>query len=408
MINRKVLIINKYILMLGIILICNLGVFYLVDDSKVNLSDLTLILELFFFLYVYMKNRTKVKYKYKIFILLCIGFSISSAIMAKYSYGQPVFMGIRPQRAWLACMIMYFPITKLLYLKKINLQQIIKLIKFICVCLIVITIIQYIVGGKYVFMNVMNNQRYGSIRLYISTGLIIIYYFVNLSEIFKMKQIKFKNLFAVITTLFVICFIVKSRMLIVSLIGATTIFIIYQKMTVRKIFLIIIAIVLIIAFLNTSSGQDILGMITSGQSISDNTSEIRDLGREFYIEKNSRSILTVIFGSGYVNIDWPNSAIMSGYSNKYYYNDNGIIGLYFYYGISFIIWLITFYFVLIHQAYRKKHFEFSVILLYGLLGSLSLIPDCYSSNLAFVFTCILIEHAEQLDLKQTHIRRSGE
>ena len=394
MINRKVLKINKYILMLGIILICNLRVFYLVDDSKVNLSDLTLILELFFFLYVYIKNRAKVKYKYKIFILLCIVFSISSAIMAKYSYGQPLFMGIRPQRVWLACMIMYFPITKLLYLKKINLQQIIKLIKFICVCLIVITIIQYIVGGKYVFMNVMNNQRYGSIRLYISTGLIVIYYFVNLSEIFKMKQIKFKNLFAVITTLFVICFIVKSRMVIVSLIGATIIFIIYQKITVRKIIFIIVGIVLIIAFLNTSSGQDILDMIMSGQSISDNTSEIRDLGRLFYIEKNSRSILTVVFGSGYLN--------------KYYYNDNGIIGLYFYYGISFIIWLITFYFVLIHQAYRKKHFEFSVILLYGLLGSLSLIPDCYSSNLAFVFTCILIEHAEQLDLKQTYIRRSGE
>lgn len=345
-----------------------------------------------FGVYVYLKYRRKIKYRYGNLIFATVLLVIFSAVSAYYNFdGQPILLGIRPQRFWLINMLMYFPILKLIKTDVLDKERIFKIIDNVVVIYSVIILVQYFVGTNYRFMYVLSNERYGSIRLYVSSTFLVIAFFYHLNNLLDGKKIRTIDLLAIGAAIFVLLFVAKSRMRIIAFLGASILFICSKRLTKRKILIIALCIIGICAFFSTDMSQDIWNMVTGvGSSIND-TSEIRDEGRAFYITANTQSWLRFVFGSGYPNMDWSSSYLLSGAAYNIFYNDNGIIGLFFCYGILFVLWGIKISFKNLYWGIKGNVSFLAYYAIYGLLGSFTLFPCFYVTDISFALLCAITE-----------------
>lgn len=387
---RTKIIVNINSIWIAAIIFLNLNGFYLLDGEVIPIYDIALVVEMIFCAYVCFGKKGNVKYKYKWMILFAIVWAICSAVMANYKYSQPFLLGVRAQRHWLGAMMMYFPISKLLQTDKISKEKILKLIDTINLLYIPLLVLQYAVGDSLLFLKVQTNERYDSLRLYVSLAFVMISYFVHLHRILEHRQWKWRDVFWCIVPLFLHCFITKSRMGIVSVMGATVIAVLLIRFSLKKVLFLICVIVSCITFLYSGIGQDIISLVFNEGTSMQDTSEIRDLGRAFFIRSNIESPNYFLFGSGYVNLSWTKSVTMSGYNDGYYYNDHGIFGLFFYYGVFFVLWLLVFYICLIHESWRGNK-GLAYYLIFGIIGMYSLLPACYDTTIAFAIIVALIE-----------------
>lgn len=384
---------NKFSLFIAIIIILDLHFFYLVDSEKVPIEDINLIIKIIFVIYVYIKCKPVKKSQYKIYFFIPVFLMFTSAYMANLNYKQPLIMGIRPQRYWIISMLMYFPISRVLKAGYINYNQIYKLIDKINIVYFCICGMQYIIGDKIKFMYVMSNERYGSIRLYVCSTFMLISYFCHLKNILEAKKIKFSDVFFIFITLFMELYITKSRMryvivIVISLLAVLT----SRKYNCRKIMIIYIITLGACIFINSNMGHNIMDALIGNASVDEGT-KIREVGRVFYIEQTMKNPLNAIFGCGVVNTNWQQAIIGARYLEGIYYNDNGIFGLFFYYGFSFVIWFIIFHLKVLRDALKVRKKECFLFLICGVLGIYTLLPYCYARNIAFPLICSILEEA---------------
>ena len=77
---------------------------------------------------------------------------------------------------------------------------------------------------------------------------------------------------------------------IAALLIASALTVLSIRFTIKKLILIIVLFILAAAFLSSNVGQDMLALIFNpDNSIGGNTSEIRELGRTFYINQHQRN-----------------------------------------------------------------------------------------------------------------------
>lgn len=381
--------INRYLAFITTIIFFNLQCFYLVDASKIPTSDIAVLLEAAFMVYVYCKCKCNRKGKFSLIFTVPIILVLTSACAAYKNYGQPLYLGIRAQRHWLMAMLMYFPLNRLIISKKLQVKQLFNLLDKIVFVYSTLIIIQYLLGNSFLFMHVKNNMRYGSIRLYVSTSFLTISYFYHLKLILDGKKIVGKDAFVILITIFIYLFVTKSRMALVVLAGTTSIAILSFKMTKRKLIYISIAIIGACTFLPTSMGQTIIDSIFGATSIDAGT-VIRDVGRAFYMEKTLSTPLTALFGSGYANLDWGPTVTGIRYLEGINYNDNGIIGLFFYYGFAFVAWMLFSHIKIMKNAWKYEHKDIFFYLLCGLMGIYTLFPYCYVTDISFATVCAIV------------------
>lgn len=385
--------INIYCIFLTLILFLNLRCFYLVDTSAIPLDDVTLIIEAFFFVYVWLKTfHQRVTYRYGFFIFFTLVLALTSTIMAFYSYDQPLWLGFRPQRHWLGAMLMYFPIVKLLKTNRISKEQILRLIDGINVVFGLLILAQAVLGHSFIFLQVSTgDSRFGLIRMYISSSILLVSMFFHLNEWMKTGKFKFSHLFFVLLGSFIVIFIVQSRMRILSLILGVLVIVLLQKFSKRKLFVTLGVGVAVLALLMiTGIGETVLNNLL-GKVDGEDTGIIRETGRLFYIEQNLSNFFTAIFGSGFANSDWYPAYEGAGYTQGIYYNDNGIFGLFFYYGFLFVAWFLLFYLKLFRDSFKTKNIFCLGFLFMGFIGIYSLFPHCYESNIVFALIISFVE-----------------
>lgn len=383
--------VNRYILFIGLIVFANLQCFYLVDTTKIPTNDIAVLLETLFIIYVYCKcrhNRHE-KIRYSFIFTLPIILVLTSTYTAYINYGQPIHLGIRAQRHWIMAMLMYFPIARLIKLEKVRVEQISNLIDKMMIVYATLVVSQYFLANIVRFMYVPINSRYGSPRLYISTYFLLISYFYHLNLVLKNRKIKIKDAFIIIITLFIHLFVTKSRMSMVMLVGVSAIALLMMKLTRKKILYIGIAVAVVCIFMNTSMGQQILDSLFGAASIDAGT-VIRDVGRAFYMEKTLSTPLTALFGSGYANLDWGPTVTGIRYLEGINYNDNGIIGLFFYYGFAFVAWMLFSHIKIMKDAWKYEHKDIFFYLLCGLMGIYTLFPYCYVTDISFATVCAIV------------------
>lgn len=383
--------INKYLFLLTLIILLNLNFFYLFTDPIIQFSDLAIIVELVFILSVYTKYGFEKADLSMLLFLFPIVLAITSSLMANKNYQQPFWMGMLPQRSWVVGMWMFFPIKKLLNEKVIDLKQILTILDKIVGIYVIMLTAQYLLGSKLRFLNVVLTQRYGSTRIYANTNYLVFTYFFHLSTIFEKKRVKVADLFFVASAWFIFIFITKSRMAILALALSTLLMVLFSRFSKNKLFSIVLIILGTLLFLHTPYGKNVYDSMF-GNTAEDAGTRIRERGRMLYLTQIAANRLNTWFGVGYVNTNWSQSVLESGYSNLIYYNDNGIFGLLFYYGYTFIIWMCASYFSFIVKAIKNKKYSMIIFMLYGLFGIYTLLPGIYAqtSDLTFVLCAAII------------------
>lgn len=384
----KLLLINLFL-----IIFFQLNCFYLLDETNfpVKFSDIALLLEIIFCgLTYFWKNKRSTHNKYEALFLLPLFLACTSSLMAFIRYQQPFFMGFRAQRSWIMAMLMFLPLTKTISDNRISIKEILKLIDGINIIYITLLFLQYILGDRVRFLHLMMNERYGSIRLYASTSFVIISYAYHLCSFFRTKKIKLSNLFFICSTIFVFLFITKSRMAMIAMFLSSILIVLKQRMTVKKFFIIAFCFFAVALFLSSTPGQEVLGLIFKTGNVNNDTSEIRKIGREFYMSELESSSSTFVFGCGYINIDWPQTVLAVRYEEGIFTVDNGIFGILYMYGLASLLWMIVVYFIMFKNAiYMNNGFILGTLLI-GLLGLYSLTPGAFLEDISFVLQCAVL------------------
>lgn len=389
--NRLLIHYNRYSIILAVIIFLNLNGFYMLNNLPVSMQDVSLILEAIFFAYVMFFIEGKYKYLYGKYIIIAVIFVFTSSVMANYSYSQPLWYGIRAQRQWAGAMLMYFPIAKLIKNRQLTKDKLISMLDFMNLIYIVLVTVQYILGTRVQFMAVMTTERYGTVRLFVTLSYVLISYYVHLLRLVETRKWNGLDIFFVTGTLFLNIAVTKSRMAITALMIATALVILSIRFTIKKLILILMLFILAIAFFSSSIGQDTLSIVfDSVESVGGDTSEIREQGRKFYIESASKEWKTLLFGCGYANADWPQAVQGAGVNLHYNYNDNGMFGLFFFYGLIFVAWVIAFYIKLLKDSWKYARM-ISFLLIADLIGSFTLIPLIYSTTISFALICAYLE-----------------
>lgn len=384
--------VNRYILFILGMIFFELQGFYLIPKN-IPSTDIANLIGVLFWIDVYRRYPHKVKNKYWWIILFPMILVVTSSVMAYYSYGQPILLGIRAQRGWMFPLLMYFPLNCLMKNGRLTEVQIIQAIDKLLVIYICIVFIQFAVGDRLLFLQVYNKARYGSIRLYISSSFLLLSFFIHLRNIYKKNHILKHDFFIIGLILLIVIFVIKSRMLMLTMLISGMLCIYAQKRTWKKISTVVFILVLFGIFINTDYGIMILNSIQMlGTKSEDLGAKMRDIGRLFYLTCIFKSRITAIFGCGYANIDWPNTVKEIRYSDGIYASDNGIIGLMFYYGIIFVIWFVALHIRLLIDAWKSEKSGMFFYLLFGILGIYTLFPGCYVTDISFALVCAFIEN----------------
>lgn len=393
--------INKYSLIISLIIFFQLSGFYLLDDSVIQSTDLAVFLEIILCIVVYMldyKNNVKNTYG---FLFLSVFFLVFfSSWSANVNYGQPLFMGIRAQRSWLFSMLMYFPINRLLKSKYYGIDQLLHTVDTCNIMLFVVVFVQYILGDHFIFLHIHNNVRYGEVRLYVQSIFLVISFMRYLSIGLKNTFLNIKVLFFLIAPAFTIIFITKSRMQLIVFIAAIIVILFKQKINSKKLLAIAIVSVLLGAFVTTQAGGDIISLMSGEKGTSQDTSLVRKQGRELYLRKLGTNPRNMLFGCGYPNTQWRKSNVESGIESGYLVVDNGIIGQVFVYGIIYLIWGVIFYISLLKKSLTVKSDMLLGFFLMGILGVYTLVPYLSASYIAFPIMVAICENMVYEDVKR--------
>lgn len=381
--------INKYYTFIVLIIFFNLQGLYLLDDTVFHTSDVAVILEIAFIAYVAIKGGYKGKSRYQILMLMPIVLMFTSSYSAHLHYGQPLWYGIRAQRAWISAMLMYFPISGLIRNKKISINNIAKILDRMIFVYMILLIVQFFLGSSVAFLHLSISSRFGSARLYASTYFIVLVYFIHLQRIIEQKRLRLFDVMIVGCTIFIHLFVVKSRMGLAALILATAFAVFSAKFTGRKLALICIGLLGVAIFMVSPYGQMVFDAMF-GSTAQDAGTEIRDVGRIFYIEQTLSTKMYALFGSGYANLDWGPTVIGTRYLEGIYYNDNGIFGLFFYYGFAFVAWMLYSHIKIMKDAWKYEHKDIFFYLLCGLMGIYTLFPYCYVTDISFATVCAIV------------------
>lgn len=168
----------------------------------------------------------------------------------------------------------------------------------------------------------------------------------------------------------------------------------------KKLFQYGMAFILLLIFLQTDMGQNLIQTFTNIEGAEN--SEIRSVGREYYVRMLLQDWKRLLFGCGFANLNW---APALGFVQDEYVLakqgfvvlpvDNGMYGFALYYGLLGIFWAVILYAVCIKKAWiifkRSGNFMFLFCLIWDLLGSATLYLDCTYSILEFPIILSMIE-----------------
>lgn len=321
---------------------------YLINTSKLNISgsfnynDMWTYILVFYELYFLLKYKMNKKYAYKFEVAGIIACCVISGFQSSLNVGQPLMMGIRPQRFFIICFLSYFVVRKQLALKKMKAVDILDLLVTMGTIEGILCAMQYFLYGHIIFLYADANMRYGSVRLYFDSGLMMFTTIVGWC--FFLRKGKFKYLFSMGMGMVYEFLISKGRLenmcILFSLFLA---YIILRKAAFRKVMMLLTLISVIVLLMNTSYSQILINsaksFLTDTESSETNSKDdtgdtmaVRKEGREYYSEQLNKSTQNFILGCGYPN-SLCEKAVAYARADTYSLNDNGIFGYAYVYGM---------------------------------------------------------------------------
>lgn len=387
---------------LGAIIIASENFLYILDGSigivgPITLSDLFLGIALIWatwVMYRYQKYPTP-KHSFGVLVIVGLALVLISSIQAQRLYGQNIALGIRPQRTWIVQLILYFPISKLLYNNIISLKKLKRFIIGLGTVEIVLYLAQYFIGNSLIFLNANRHAAgafvgaYDSDRYYFNTIFLCFVLFIILNELFKKKHIV-RNLIHIGLILLIIAVVCKMRMNFLSVTLSIGIGILLWRRGGSVKLAVLAGIIIVAAFFTQLEMVQSLISVLTGKSTSA-TLEIRGVGRIFYLGVLSQH---PIAGGGYINTQWGPSYIASRMSEGLLVVDNGIFGFLYLYGGLGIAWVILWFIKIYKKAtplrVKTNNYIYFVMPLYWLISCVTEAPWYFNSFMVMIlFVCMM-------------------
>ncbi len=374
--DKKMKVTFSHATIMAIFLFLTKNCLYLLDTSLINIAgvinynDLWLVLYLAYVGFIFLRYRN-INTGKPLFMTEVIAIAVLcflSSWQANKLFGQSLVLGIRPQRFFLVIMLGYFAIRKLFAGELLNIETLKNTIINFALLEAILSIIQQFVYNYVVFMHCMVNQRYGSVRLYLSNSVITLAMFFALEKIINKKNFN-KSLIMLIAGMMYTFLVIKGRLTTIATISALLGGFVFMKgISLRKFIYAVGVIALIVGFLNTQMFRNLSDVIVvENGEISGDTLDIRNEGREHYFQRLEKN---PYLGGGYPNELYKPAAAAAGFYDEIYLNDNGIFGLMYIYGYVGLVVFVLLFIRLAYVAwiiYKEKNVYFMIMYLILLL-----------------------------------------
>lgn len=410
--DRKFRITFSQVTLIVIFMFLMKNCLYLLDTSLINVpgvinyADMWLVLYVIYILYIafkYRRIKTGTPY-FALEVIAIIIICILSAVQANRLFGQPLGLGIRPQRFFIVIMLSYFPMRKLFAAEKVNIEKLKKAIINFALIEAVLSIIQQLVYNYFVFMYCMVNQRYGSVRLYLSSSVITLAMFFAMDGIINKKNFN-KNIIMVAIGIIYILTVIKGRLTTISTFSALLVgFLLMKGISTRKLFYAVIVLSLAFGFTHTEMYRDLNDAIEiENGEIGGDTLDIRNVGREHYFNRLDKN---PFLGGGFPNDLYAPAANAAGYYNNILITDNGIFGTMYIYGYVGLAVFVVLFLRLLYLAWRAyKDNSFYSLIMYIILISVqavNIVSWYWQNDGTFVLMLVMcMSEAVYLKTKKT-------
>nr|WP_297933542.1 hypothetical protein [uncultured Lachnoclostridium sp.] len=392
---------KRYTLFFMLIFALSDNLFGLLDVDSINvkgvfsLDIIWQIMALGFAIYLYYRNpyRSSVTLNcINVCVLLLLMSCVIAALQCSLLTGQSFVRGILPQRTFIVALSCALLLQGAVVSDLIDVDRIFDMI----------TIIGTIVGLAYLFQavsgieifHVLQNERYGSVRLYMQSCFPDMAGFIGFWRLVKTQRVKYilPAGLAILLSLFVS----KGRLeLIAILITYLLIMFIVQKKTDIKLFLTMFFALCIISFMSSSYGERLLANFNSKSTESDTTS-IRVEGRLLYNNQLHESIINRMFGCGYPNVLYSPAAHRAGLDRGILLGDNGIFAFNYVHGALGLALIICIALLIFKFSFRNRDTEAGLFCLSFLSFSIVTCPNiawwwnsgAWSMTLALVICCV--------------------
>lgn len=374
---------SLWIIGLFVIMALSINCFYLVDSSILGVPcvHLAFFISLCYMLMAFLKTGKAFFCRESMYAWGGVILAFIGSFTAYFTYGQPFLTTLLIQLRIFMYTLIIVPIVALIKKRVIRVDDLVKLVYVFGVIYAFICTLQLFMSEKVIFLNALKSSRYGGLRLYLDTAYFALTVAIAFWKLLDGKH-KFFNAFLIAWILTINIMMIKGRAVFTALIIAAVISVLVVKqVSWKKLMIIILLAVGVNYFLkNTEMGINIVNSIMN----EDTSLSIRSAARLFYIDK---FLNAPIWGNGYVDSYYQTSYTLSGQSMGYFYVDNGIWGIAFYYGTLGILWCVLFILPNLRDGIWYARNKNNLFALYYLIFILSICNnyqfDFFRSRLTF-------------------------
>lgn len=384
--------------------------FYLINVSELKIGlatyeDIWLIFLLMIDAWLVIKFRnTKFKsLKFGFPILLILIAIVISSFREFIITGQPIVLGLQPQRFFSIILISYFPFRLAFQEKLINYKNFQDIIIGLGLVQAYLYIVQSLVYPSVIIIHASSGVRYGGVRFWIDSVVIVLACIMACSNI--LKKLKLSHLIMILGALGYEFLVSKGKLETIVLISVCLFILFFSKASVsKKMWHILFVVVILIILVNSSTVANIFDQVIQYFSGNRNVNYIdtmsgREAGRSFYWNKLSQSLDNFLFGNGYPNKNYYPAMLASGSAFNFLLVDNGFLAFFFVYGLFGVLGVILFfinYMKLCLKKYKENNeisfLAFGIFILF-LSYNITFWWWKFEWTLIFVFLAIIAENS---------------
>ena len=289
-------------------------------------------------------NKERYHFGYNILFFVIMVFY--SSIQAYFMYGQSIIHTFLLQRHIIVGFLLYFVIMWYINHKSYALESLTKMIFFLGLLELTLYIAQYLLIDQVRFLQANYTIRMNEVRMNLDAIAVPFLIFYSMNNIYKNKQITWKEIAPLVTGLFYSFFIAKTRIVLVAYTVAFIAgYLVWKKGGKKKIGVLFI----LIAFVCYLAQTELFSLLIDGLNNVDPSAQTRTIGRELYIQ---RIIQHPLLGSGYIFSGNAKASAYAGIDQGIYWVDLGFFGIAFFYGMVGVLWFTILYSKILIRSFK--------------------------------------------------------
>ncbi|KDR94598.1 hypothetical protein SAMN02745945_02710 [Peptoclostridium litorale DSM 5388] len=317
------------------------------------------------------------------YVLAMFALVAMAAVNSMRIYSQPIELGLRASRAFLI-FASYFPLREIMREEKAR-KWAKGAIMYGGFVLCIMYFAQYFLMDRVQILGIEYIERFGQTRLRIEIGLIVMSFFISLSQMAQSREHSFKFLSMAVLEIAMLTVMIKTRTVLLGLVISAGVFWFLQKRYSRLWIIYFAAMILFVngIYMQESIASSMYKLTVDEISSKAGNYDVRLDEMKFYM---NQALENPVIGRGVLNELHPQSNSAIGTRHKFYLSDIGVFAFFFYFGGVGIIWVALFLFSMARISIRAVRESGSYMLLLLTLYIVITMPTIFvfeSPNMTF-------------------------